>query len=131
MHKKITYICKEKEQQPESEVEKMKTIIGCRKVYHVYGEYGHRQRESFRESYELLHDERKTMICVRNSDITGTNDYTEIDIIAKNEKECDEILDAQLTDGIFENCRTGKVVAIRVCQCKIEIFENGVIRMDH
>ena len=109
----------------------MKTIIGCCKVYHVYGEYGHRQRESFGESYELLHDESKTMICVRNSDITGTNDYTEIEIIAKNEKECDEILDAQLTDGIFEDCRTGKVVAIRDCKCKIEIFDNGFIRMDH
>ena len=127
----ILYVCKEKEQQPEREVEKMKTIIGCRKVYHVYGEYGHRQRESFGESYELFHEESKTMILVRNSDITCTNDYTEIEIIAKNEKECDEILDAQLTDGIFEDCRTGKVVAIRDCTCKIEIFDNGVIRMDH
>ena len=107
----------------------MKTIIGCRKVYHVYGEYGHRQRESFGESYELLHDESKTMICVRNSDITGTNDYTEIEIIAKNEKECDEILDAQLSDGIFENSKTGKVIEIRAESVRIEIYDNGVIKM--
>ena len=109
----------------------MKTIIGCSKVYHVYGEYGHRQRESFYESYELLNENNNSMIYVCNSDTTGTNDYTEIEIIAKSEKECDEILDAQLTDGIFENSKTGKVVAIRDCQCKIEIFDNGVIRMDY
>ena len=125
----ILYGCKEKEQQPEREVEKMKTIIGCSKVYHVYGEYGHRQRESFSESYELLNEKNNTMICVHNSDMTGTNDYTEIVIIAKSEKECDEILDVQLTDGIFENSRTGKVITIRTESVRIEILDNGAIKM--
>ena len=108
---------------------KTKTIIGCCKVYHVYGEYGHRQRESFSESYELLNENNNTIICVHNSDMTGTNDYTEIEIIAKSVKECDEILDAQLTDGIFENSRTGKVVEIRNESVMIETFDNGAIRM--
>ena len=107
----------------------MKTIIGCRKVYHVYGEYGHRQKESFYESYELLNENNNTIICINNSDITGTNDYSEIVIIAKNEKECDEILDVQLTDGIFENSKTGKVVAVRNEQMNIEILDNGAIKM--
>ena len=98
-------------------------------MYHVYGEYGHRQRESFSESYELLNEKNNTMICVHNSDMTGTNDYTEIEIIAKSEKECDEILDAQLTDGIFENYRTGKVIAIRTEPVRIEIIDNGAIKM--
>ena len=107
----------------------MKTIIGCSKVYHVYGRYGHRQRESFNESYELLNETNNTMIYVNNSDITNTNDYTEIVIIAKSEKECDEILDVQLTDGIFENYRTGKVIAIRAEPVLIEIFDNGAMKM--
>ena len=107
----------------------MKKIIGYRKVYHVYGEYGHRQRESFCESYELLNEYNNSIICVNNSDITGTNDYSEIVIIAKSEKECDEILDVQLTDGIFENSRTGKVISIRTEPVRIEIFDNGAIKM--
>ena len=107
----------------------MKKIIGCRKVYHVYGEYGHRQRESFYESYELLNEYNNSIICVNNSDMTGTNDYSEIVIIAKSEKECDEILDVQLTDGIFENSRTGKVIAIRTEPVRIEILDNGAIKM--
>ena len=107
----------------------MKTIIGCRKVYHVYGEYGHRQRESFYESYELLNEYNNSMICVNNSDITGTNYYSEIEIIAKSEKECDEILDTQLTDGIFENSKTGKVVTVRDENVNIEILDNGAIKM--
>ena len=108
---------------------KTKTVIGCRKVYHVYGEYGHRQRESFSESYELLNENDNSIICVHNSDTTGTNYYTEIEIIAKSRKECDEILDAQLTDGIFENSKTGEVVAVRDEQVTIEIFENGAIKL--
>ena len=107
----------------------MKKIIGCRKVYHVYGEYGHRQRESFYESYELLNEYNDTMILVNNSDMTGTNDYTEIVIIAKSEKECDEILDVQLTDGIFENSKTGKVTAVKTESVRIEILDNGAIKM--
>ena len=109
----------------------MKKIIGCCKVYHVYGEYGHRQRESFCESYELLDEKNETMIFVHNSDITGTNDYTEIEIIAKNEKECDEILDVQLTDGIFENSRTGKVVAIRDESVQLELYNNGAVKIKY
>ena len=109
----------------------MRTITGCCKVYHVYGEYGHRQRESFSESYELLNEKNNTIICVHNSDITGTNDYTEIEIIAKSEKECDEILDVQLTDGIFENSKTGKVVAIRDESVQLELYDNGVVKMKY
>ena len=109
----------------------MKTIIECCKVYHVYGGYGHRQRESFNESYELLDENNNTIICVHNSDITNTNDYTEIEIIAKSEKECDEILDAQLTDGIFENSITGKVVAIRTESVRVIYYDNGSVRMKH
>ena len=77
----------------------------------------------------MIKEYNNTIICVNNSDMTGTNDYTEIVIIAKSEKECDEILDVQLTDGIFENSRTGKVITIRTESVRIEILDNGAIKM--
>ena len=106
-----------------------KTIIGCCKVYHVYGENGHRQRESFSESYELVQPKEGTLIEVHNSDITGTNDYSEIEITAKNERECDEILNAQLSDGIFENCRTGKILTNYTGNVLIEKIGNVALRV--
>lgn len=64
-----------------------KIIIGCCKVYHVYGENGHRQRESFSRSYELGQTAEGALIEVHNSDMTGTNEYTEIEITAATEKK--------------------------------------------
>ena len=106
-----------------------KTIIGCCKVYHVYGENGHRQRESFNESYELAQTKEGALIEVHNSDITGTNDYSEIEITAKNERECDEILNVQLSDGIFENCRTGKILTTYTGNVLIEKMGNVTLRV--
>lgn len=106
-----------------------KVIIGCCKVYHVYGVDGHRQRESFCGSYELPQILDGALIEVHNSDMTGTNDYSEIEITAKNEKECDEILDAQLTDGIFENCRTGKIITTYTGDVLIEKMGNVTLRV--
>ena len=45
------------------------------------------------------------------------------------EKECDEILDVQLTDGIFENSKTGNVIAIRTEPTRIGILDNGAIKI--
>ena len=106
-----------------------KVIIGCIKVYHVYGVDGHRQRESFSGSYELPQTLDGALIEVYNSDITGTNAYSEVEITAKNEKECDEILDTQLSDGIFENCRTGKVVSTYTGNVLIEKMGNVTLRV--
>ena len=59
------------------------------KTWKVYGVDGHRQRESFNKS--------------RKYDFSVTCD---------TEEECIAELEGQLSDGIFENSRVGKVVEI-------------------
>lgn len=80
----------------------------------VYGAEGHRQRESFCDSYK--YDFSKPgdvrIIDVENSDKTGTNDYTIVHITRNTETDCKAELWGQITDGIFENSRVGEVVQI-------------------
>lgn len=84
------------------------------RVWRVYGMDGHRQRESFHKSYtyDFSKGNDVRIIEVRNSDLTGTNEYTEIAITRNTEDECFFELDGQLSDGIFENCRTGKIIEL-------------------
>ena len=83
-------------------------------AWKVYGAEGHRQRESFNKShtYDFTEDEDIRIIEVENADITGTNDYTVIRITRNTEAECEEEFFGQLSDGVFENSRTGKIVRI-------------------
>lgn len=94
-----------------------------RKTYRVYGAEGHRQRESFCRSYR--HDfsspeEGIRILDVRNSDATGTNMYTELQITRNTEEQCDWELEGQLSDGIFENSNTGRIEEISVEEVDIE-----------
>lgn len=41
--------------------------------------------------------------------MTGTHEYSKVIILAKNEKLCNEEFEVQLTDGVFENSKTGKI----------------------
>lgn len=84
------------------------------RVWKVYGADGHRQRHSFYKSYtyDFSEDNSIRKITVENSDITGTNDYSIIRITRNTFKECEEELNGQISDGIFENSRTGKIVEI-------------------
>lgn len=84
------------------------------RTWKVYGEVGHRQRESFCDSYKYdFSDERGTRIIeVENADKTGTNEYSIIRITRNTPEECEKELEGQLSDGIFENSRVGKVVEI-------------------
>lgn len=84
------------------------------KAWKVYGADGHRQKESFRKSYiyNFSTNEDVRIIEVLNSDRTNTNDYSIIGITRNTEEECKRELYGQLTDGIFENCKVGKVVEI-------------------
>ena len=88
------------------------------RFWKVYGAEGHRMRESFRasDSFTTLNGNK---VEVWNSDKTGTNEYTVIKITAESEKACLEELNAQLSDGVFENSKVGKVV---------EINEDGIER---
>ena len=86
-----------------------------KKTWKVYGAEGHRQRESFFESYTHDFPDDKVgtrIITVENSDVTGTDMYSLISIIRNTEAECDEELDGQISDGIFENSIVGAVVCI-------------------
>lgn len=80
----------------------------------VYGLNGHRQRESFFPSmkYDWSTPEETRMLTIENADITGTNEYTILRITRDTAKDCADELDGQLSDGIFENSRTGAVVEI-------------------
>lgn len=80
----------------------------------VYGTEGHRQRESFFPSYRYDFSEpgETRIIEVENSDKTGTNEYSVVRITSDSYVECYNEFSGQLTDGIFENSRTGKIVEI-------------------
>lgn len=85
------------------------------KVWLVYGREGHRQRESFCDSYkyDFSSDQDGTRILeVYNSDKTGTNDFTMLSITRDTAEDCYNEFWGQLTDGIFENSCTGKVIEI-------------------
>ena len=81
------------------------------KSYKVYGVDGHRQRESFNDSYkyDFSEDDEIRIIEVENSDRTGTNDYSIVHITRNTIEECEEEFSGQLSDGIFENSRVGKI----------------------
>ena len=84
------------------------------KTWRVYGMDGHRQRESFNKSckYDFSENGIIRIIEVDNFDKTGTNEYSIIRITRNSFEECEQELNGQLSDGIFENSRVGKVVEI-------------------
>lgn len=81
------------------------------KAWKIYGSASHRQRESFNDSYK--HDFSKEnnirIIEVENCDKTKTNGYSIVKITRNTLEECLEELNGQISDGIFENSRVGKI----------------------
>ena len=53
------------------------------------------------------------IIEVEREDRTGTNDYVIVNITRNTAEECEREFNGQLSDGIFENSRTGKVEEIK------------------
>lgn len=84
------------------------------RAWKVYGREGHRQRESFFKSHivDCTDGENIRIIEVENSDKTGTNEYSIVRITRNTAEECEDELEGQITDGIFESSRTGDVVEI-------------------
>lgn len=84
------------------------------RTWKIYGIEGHRQRESFNESYKYDFSKGNDVriIEVENSDKTGTNDYSLVKITRNTAEECQKELDGQISDGIFENSRIGIVEEI-------------------
>lgn len=81
------------------------------RTFKIYGRPGHRQRESFRSSstFTVERDGQIATIEVLNADITGSNEYTILRITAATAELCQVELDGQLSDGIFENSRIGRI----------------------
>lgn len=85
------------------------------RTWKVYGIDGHRQRESFAPSYryDFSNGVQGTRIIeVLNADKTGTNDYSVVSITRDTAKDCKKELLGQISDGIFENSRVGRVEEI-------------------
>lgn len=85
------------------------------KTWRVYGAEGHRQRESFCDSYryDFSNKEDGTRIIeVENFDKTGTHDYSVVHITRDTAELCEEEFEGQLSDGIFENSRVGKIFEV-------------------
>jgi hypothetical protein len=92
------------------------------KAYRVYGVPGHRQKEAFNNSYrwDFSEGDNARIIEVLNADITGDYNFSVVIITRNTEKECDQELEGQLTDGVFENSRTAKVIEVAVIGCETE-----------
>ena len=79
------------------------------RIWKVYRIGGHRQRESFMKShtYNFTKGNNVRVISVANADLTGTHEYSVVTITCSTAELCQKELDGQLSDGIFENSRTG------------------------
>lgn len=92
--------------------------------FRIYGKTGHRQRASFGNS---IYIERTDGMAIefRCSDVTGTNEFVDMLIFCDSLSICIKEAWGQILDGIFENCRVGKV-----CVKSFNYFEkspsNGV-----
>ena len=101
------------------------------RVWKIYGKDGHRQRESFGESYRLdfTEDNNVRILEVLNSDVTGTNEYSIVIITRNTAEECESTLFGQLDDGIFENSNTGKEEEIPLSE--LEKFDRSTVITKH
>ena len=77
----------------------------------VYGKEGHRMAQSFGKSecHDWSRGDDKRIIVIIREDLTHSNDFCYIMITRNTAKECKDELRGQLSDGLFENCRYGKV----------------------
>lgn len=76
-------------------------------LFVVFGTDGHRQRESFNKSWSF--ETERAVVEVFNRDRTGSNLYTLMQITAETFEDCREEFNGQLSDGVFENSRTGDI----------------------
>lgn len=80
--------------------------------WRVYGIDGHRQAASFGRSTKLVFRDGSAVVDILNADETGTNEYSVVIVTADTAEDCERELEAQLNDGIFENCRVGRVYEV-------------------
>lgn len=81
-----------------------------RVTFRVCGTEGHRQRASFGKSFEFSTFDGSAHIECVCEDRTFTNRYVDVIITSDSFRSCAIELNAQLSDGIFESCKVGKII---------------------
>lgn len=79
-------------------------------LFVIFGADGVRQRESFNSSRKF--NTERAEVEIFNSDRTGSNLYTLMQITAEDFEACRREMEGQITDGVFENSRTGEIQEI-------------------
>ena len=77
----------------------------------VFGRAGHEQGESFLDSflYDFSEPGDLRIIEVFNADKTGTHEYAIMRITRNTLEDCYDEAHGQISDGVFENYKTGKI----------------------
>lgn len=80
----------------------------------VYGRGERGLKESYNESYvyDFTRGDDVRIIEVDNFDKTGTHEYSVVRITRNTKELCKKEMCGQISDGIFENQKTGKVERI-------------------
>jgi len=86
------------------------------KEWKVYGLEGKSQENSFMDSVKWDWSDKKQGVRIFEADCfdkTGTHDYVVIRITRNTERECDEELAGQISDGFFENSLCGTIAEVK------------------
>ena len=81
-----------------------------RVTFRVFGKDGQKQRASFGDSFEFGVFGGSAHIKCLCEDYTLTNEFVDVIITSDSFKRCANELNAQISDGIFENCAVGKIL---------------------
>lgn len=81
------------------------------RTWKIFGTPDHRQKYSFEpsERHDWSEDGKTRIVEIDNADKTGTNDYSIIRITRDTAEECEDELNGQISDGLFENYKVGKI----------------------
>lgn len=82
-----------------------------KKSYKIYGVNGHRQKVSFISSTNFI-DGHGAKIELMTADKINTHDFVIMNIEANTAEQIDAAFLGQLSDGIFENARIGRIEEI-------------------
>lgn len=82
-----------------------------KKTYRVYGINGKEQKAAYAKSVTILgtSKDRFQRLEIRNADLTGTHQYSEVEITCSTEGNCNAELAHQISNGYFENVPIGEI----------------------
>lgn len=84
------------------------------RMWRIYGSGGYRIHESFFKSRKLNYSRLGfiSVIEIFNSDVTGTNQYTDVRIQCYTPEECERELLDLLQYGVLRKSRIGEIIEI-------------------